>query len=67
MLYKDCNVLQSIHRDFLNEYEISYKDFAKKCNEIWRDPYNYIVIDRPNIENTNGKARANLQRRVFLF
>ena len=43
------NVLQSEHSDFFNENEIGYKDFAKMCNKVWREPYNYIVIDRYKI------------------
>ena len=34
------NVLQSIHRDFFNDFELSYKHFSKICNKLWREPYN---------------------------
>ena len=59
------NILQTIHRDFFNEYEISYRDFAKICNKVWREPYNYIVIDRSKIKNMNGKLRINWDWRVL--
>ena len=28
------NVLQSIHRDFFNDFELSYEDFSKICNKV---------------------------------
>ena len=40
-----CNVLQSKHRDFFNDFELSYKNFSKICNKLWREPYNYIISD----------------------
>ena len=35
ILFKQrCNVLQTLNRDFLNEYKITYKDFAKVCIKV---------------------------------
>ena len=38
-------VLISIYQDFFNNVEFSYNDFANICNKVWKEPYNYIVID----------------------
>ena len=38
-------VLTSIYRDFFNNVEISYTDFTSVCNKVWKEPYNYNVID----------------------
>ena len=37
--------LISIYQDFFNNVELSYNDFANICNKVWKEPYNYIVID----------------------
>ena len=41
-------VLISIYQDFFNNVELSYNDFANICNKVWKEPYNYIVIDITN-------------------
>ena len=38
-------VLASIYQDFFNKVELGYNDFANICNKVWKEPYNYIVID----------------------
>ena len=38
-------VLISIYQDFFNNVELIYNDFANICNKVWKEPYNYIVID----------------------
>ena len=58
-------VLISIHQDFFNNAELSYKIFANKCNKVWKEPYNYIVIAITKIKNINGKLRINWDRRVL--
>ena len=35
----------SIYQNFFNNVELSYNDFATICNKVWKEPYNYIVID----------------------
>ena len=57
-------VLVSIYQDFFNNVELSYNDFASKCNIVWKEPYNYIVIDITKNKNINGKLRVNWDRRV---
>ena len=52
---KNCNpfilfeqrgkVLISIYQEFFNNVELSYNDFANICNKVWKESYNYIVID----------------------
>ena len=51
--------LISIYQDFFNNVELSYNDFAKICNKVWKEPYNYIVIDKTKNKNFNGKLRIN--------
>ena len=58
-------VLISIYQDFLNKVELSYNDFANKCNNVWKEPYNYIVINITKNKNINGKLRINWERRVL--
>ena len=38
-------VLISFYQNFFNNVELSYNDFAIICNKVWKEPYNYIVID----------------------
>ena len=52
-------VLASMYQDFLNNIELSYNDFANICNKVWKEPYNYIVIDITKNKNINGKLRIN--------
>ena len=58
-------VLISIYQDFFNNVELSYNDFANICNKVWKEPYNYIVIDITKNKNINGKLRINWDRRVL--
>ena len=58
-------VLASIYQDFFNNVELSHNDFANICNKVWKEPYNYIVIDITKNENFNGKLRINWDRRVL--
>ena len=46
-------VLASIYQDFFNNVELSYNDFANICNKVWKEPYNYIVIDKTKNKNIN--------------
>ena len=57
--------LASICQDFFNNIELSYNDFANICNKVWKEPYNYIVIDITKNKNINGKLRINWDRRVL--
>ena len=58
-------ILISIYQDFFNNVELSYNDFANVCNKVWKEPYNYIVIDITKNKNINGKLRINWDRRVL--
>ena len=58
-------VLASIYQDFFNNIELSYNDFANICNKVWKEPYNYIVIDITKNKNINGKLKINWDRRVL--
>ena len=58
-------VLASIYQDFFNNIELSYNDFANICNKVWKEPYNYIVIDITKNKNINGKLWINWGRRVL--
>ena len=58
-------VLISRYQDFFNNVELSYNDFANICNKVWKEPYNYIVIDITKNKNINGKLRSNWDRRVL--
>ena len=55
-------VLTSIYQDFFNNVKLSYNDFANICNKVWKEPYNYIVIDVSKNKNINGKLIINLDR-----
>ena len=58
-------VLASIYQDFFNNVELSCNDFANICNKVWKESYNYIVIDITKNKNINGKLRINWDRRVL--
>ena len=58
-------LLISIYHDFFNNVELSYNDFANICNKVWKEPYNYIVIDITKNKNINGKLRINWVWRVL--
>ena len=58
-------VLISIYQDFFNNVELSYNDFANICSKVWKEPYNYFVIDITKNKNINGKLRINWDRRVL--
>ena len=36
----------SVNQDFFNNVELCYNDFANIRNKIWKEAFNYIVIDR---------------------
>ena len=58
-------VLISIYQDFFNNFELSYNDFSNICNKVWKEPFNYIVIDITKNKNINGKLKINWDRRVL--
>ena len=58
-------VLISIYQDFITNVELSYNDFANLCNKVWKEPYNYLVIDITKNKNINGKLRINWDQRVL--
>ena len=58
-------VLISIYQDFFNNVELSYNDFANICNKVWKEPYNYIIIDITKNKNINGKLRINWDRKIL--
>ena len=58
-------VLISIYQGFFNNVELSYNDFANICNKVWKEPYNYIVIDISKVKNFIGKLRINWDQRVL--
>ena len=60
-------VLASIYQDFCSNVELSYNDFAKICNKVCKEPYNYIVNDITKNKKFNGKLRINWDRRVLYF
>ena len=35
------------------------------CIKVWKEPYNYIVIDISKSKNINGKLRINWDRRIL--
>ena len=58
-------VLISIYQNFFNNVEHSHNDFANICYKVWKEPYNYIVIDITKNKNFNVKLRINWDRRVL--
>ena len=58
-------VLASIYQDFFNNVELSYNDFANICNKVWREPYNYIVIEITKNKNINGKLRIKWDGKIL--
>ena len=60
-------ILISIYQEFFNNFELSNNDFANIGNKVWKEPYNYIVIDITKNKNINGKLRIIWDRRVLQF
>ena len=52
-------------KTFFNNVRLSYKNFANICNKVWKESYNYTVIDVSENKNINGELRINLDRRVL--
>ena len=65
LLEQRSKVLISIYQDFFNNVALSYNDFANICNKVWKELYNYIVIDITKNKNIYGKLRNNWVRRVL--
>ena len=59
------NVLHPIYKDFFNDIELDYKDFAIITTKVRKEPYNYLVLDVSKNRNINGKLRINWDRKVF--
>ena len=58
ILFEQRRKAISIYQDLFNYAELTYKDFISLCNEVWRESYNYIVIDvSKNKIIINGKLR----------
>ena len=55
------HVLQAKHRDFFNDDESNFKDLSKLCENVWKAPYNYLVLD----QSKNNKININWDRIVF--
>ena len=62
-----ARILISIYHDFFKIFELRYNDFANICNKVWKEPYDYNVIDLTKNKNINGKLRVNWDRRVLSF
>ena len=35
------------------------------CNKVWKEPYNYIVIEITKIKNINGKLGIIWDRKIL--
>ena len=59
--------VEHIYRDIAG-FDMSYDEFKSLCREAWRDPYNYLLINR--LEDKNGSKymicnESNLQYQIF--
>ena len=59
--------VELIYRDIAG-FDMSYDEFKSLCREAWRDPYNYLLINR--LEDKNGSKymicnESNLQYQIF--
>ena len=59
--------VEHIYRDIAG-FDMSYDEFKSLCREAWRDPYNYLLINR--LEDKNGSKYmicngSNLQYQIF--
>ena len=62
---QSVKVVISIYQAFFNNVELSYNDFANICNKVWKEPYNFIVIDISKNKNINDKLRINWDRKFL--
>ena len=58
-------ILISIYHDFFNIVELRYNGFANICNKVWKEPYNYNVIDLTKNKYIIGELRVNWDRIVL--
>ena len=58
-------LLTSLYQDFFKNVELSYTDFTSICNKVWKEFYNYIVIDISKNKYINGKLKINWDWRVL--
>ena len=59
--------VEHIYRDIAG-FDMSNDEFKSLCREAWRDPYNYLIINR--LEDKNGSKymicnESNLQYQIF--
>ena len=59
--------VEHIYRDIAG-FDMSIDEFKSLCREAWRDPYNYLLINR--LEDKNGSKymicnESNLQYQIF--
>ena len=59
------NVPYPLYKDFFNEIELVYDDFAILTTKVLKGPYNYLVLDVSKKRKFNGKLRINWDRKFF--
>ena len=53
------NVIHPLYKDFFNEVELDYKDFATITTKVWKESYNHFVSDVSKNRNIRGKLRIS--------
>ena len=53
------NALNRLHDDFIDEDELSYKDFRKIGKKVWKAPYNYLVFVMSKNKYNKAKLKIN--------
>ena len=57
---QNTRAVESLYRDIVNSTDMSYKEFVKFTQDVWRESkYNFITIDKTSSAN-KGKFRKNL-------
>ena len=57
----------AIYHDFFSRVELSHDDFSSVCENVWVEPYNYIVIYKTKTRNIDDKLGINWGRRILEF
>ena len=72
---EDCNLCiffeqrgsatTAIYHDFFSRIELSYNVFRSIRENLWAEPYNYIVIDKTKSKNFDCKLGINRDLRIL--
>ena len=67
---ENCNLFilfEQRGKALASNVELIYNGLANISNKVWKEPYNYTVIEISKNKKINGKLRINWDRRTLKF